>query len=402
MSLEEKAELIADHLREQEYVEVYGHHDADGIAAAAILCHGLYRLGIGFRLRIAGSLPALADDPEQPVILCDMGSGSAGLPDQTIVIDHHTPGFPGTYHLNPNLFGFDGEQVLPASGCAYMVAAALGDNRDLAGLALLGMIGDQQLMEGPNRDLFNEGVGNGVVSPERGLLLPGRTREEQLLLATSPYLAGISGDEEMVRQVIAEEGQQESIEALLSAIVFAAAEQAAPAALERLYGDQYGLQREVIEDGHTLAAVIDGCGKAGMGGLAASLCLRSPGSIGEAWAVTARYRQQVIAAIRGREQIGDWAGCYTVPDLALVGDVADALLRDLPSGDLVVVVAAEGASCRLSVRTPLAREIDLGRLLADLAPDYGGTGGGHRHRGGATIRSAAVPGFIEQLKEALV
>lgn len=401
MSLEEKAALIADHLREQEYVEVYGHHDADGIAAAAILCHGLYRLDIGFRLRIAGSLPVIADD-QQPVILCDMGSGCMGLPEETIVIDHHGPGFPGTYHLNPNLFGFDGETVLSASGCAYMVAAALGDNRDLAGLALLGMIGDQQRLEGPNRDLFNEGVGNGVVSPERGLLLPGRTREEQLLLATSPYLAGISGDTEMVRQIIAEEGEWKSEESLLSAIVFTVAEQAAPAALDRLYGDQYGLQREVIEDGHTLAAVIDGCGKAGMGGLAASLCLRSSSSIGEAWAVAAQYRQQVIAAIQGREQIGDWVGCYSVPDSALVGDVADALLSDVPSGDLVVVVAAEGASCRLSVRIPPTQETDLGRLLGDLAPDYGGTGGGHRHRGGATIRSASVPGFIEQLTEALV
>jgi nanoRNase/pAp phosphatase (c-di-AMP/oligoRNAs hydrolase) len=91
-----------------------------------------------------------------------------------------------------------------------------------------------------------------------------------------------------------------------------------------------------------------------------------------------------------------------VPDSALVGDVADALQRDLPSGDLVVVVAAEGPTSRLSVRTPQMREIDLGRLLADLALDYGGTGGGHRHRGGATIRSAAVPGFLEQLTEALV
>ena len=52
MSLETAAETVADQIKRQEFVEVYAHHDADGIAAASILCHAMLRAGIRFRLRV--------------------------------------------------------------------------------------------------------------------------------------------------------------------------------------------------------------------------------------------------------------------------------------------------------------------------------------------------------------
>ena len=49
MSLAESAaDTIADQIRRQEYVEVFAHHDADGIAAGSILCHAMLRAGIRF------------------------------------------------------------------------------------------------------------------------------------------------------------------------------------------------------------------------------------------------------------------------------------------------------------------------------------------------------------------
>ena len=58
MSLEEAAKKIADRLRGMEYVEMYAHHDADGIASAAIMSIALKRAGIAFRLRF---LPVLTN-----------------------------------------------------------------------------------------------------------------------------------------------------------------------------------------------------------------------------------------------------------------------------------------------------------------------------------------------------
>jgi len=52
MSLEEAVSRVAQELERQDFVEVYAHHDADGIAAGSILCSALFRRGIRFRLRI--------------------------------------------------------------------------------------------------------------------------------------------------------------------------------------------------------------------------------------------------------------------------------------------------------------------------------------------------------------
>ena len=43
MSLETAAGTVADRIKRQEFIEVYAHHDADGIAAASILCHAMLR-----------------------------------------------------------------------------------------------------------------------------------------------------------------------------------------------------------------------------------------------------------------------------------------------------------------------------------------------------------------------
>jgi len=61
--------------------------------------------------------------------------------------------------VNPRLDGIDAERELSAAGAAYLVANELGDNRDLAGLVMLGIIGDGQDLAGKNLEIFNEAMG---------------------------------------------------------------------------------------------------------------------------------------------------------------------------------------------------------------------------------------------------
>ncbi|MFW5639322.1 MAG: DHH family phosphoesterase, partial [Methanoculleus sp.] len=180
MPLDTAAVTLADHLLEQEFVEVLAHHDADGIAAASILCHAMFRRGGRFRLRIRPSITTEDVPRECSVLLCDFGSALSDLPGDVMVVDHHVPHFEGDYHVNPRLAGIDGDRDLSAAGTAYLIAQHMGDNRDLAGLVLLGILGDRQDLEGPNRDIINEGVANGFIAPRRGLRLPGRGLIEQL------------------------------------------------------------------------------------------------------------------------------------------------------------------------------------------------------------------------------
>ena len=156
----------------------------------------------------------------------------------------------------------------------------MGDNRDLAGLVIPGIIGDGQEIAGKNLEIFNEGIANGIIVPDRGLKLPGRDMTERWYTAISPYLDGISGPNNLSLISSTRPGTRQPVkplrlDTLLSRVVLEAAPKTTLAALQAVYGDTFHLQREVIEDAHALTAVIDACGKNGNGDIGATLCMRS-------------------------------------------------------------------------------------------------------------------------------
>jgi len=402
MSIQAAAERVAEKIRATDFVEVYAHHDADGIAAGAILCQAMLRAGLRFRLRIQQGIRA--DEVEHPdsTLLCDFGASLADLPEGTMVVDHHIPHFTGEFHVNPHLAGLDGEQELSASGTAYLVAQALGDNRDLAGLAVLGVIGDGQQFSGTNREILNEGIANGFISPERGILLPGNTLREALETAVTPYISGFSGNKDTVTRTLdAATGEEEvADDVLLSLLVLEAGDDTAPSVFSRVYGDRYRLEREVIEDARTLAAVIDGCGQQGRGGLAASVCLRAPECVPEAVEVAGAFRHRVLDALAARKT--DDAGViYEVTDAVAASGVADCLAYDLRQTGPIAVIAPAGDVWQVSARCPPGVETDLEEILRTVAAQTGGTGGGHRNRGGARIPSDRIEEFRTEFVRAV-
>jgi single-stranded-DNA-specific exonuclease len=407
MSLETAAATVAEQMKRQEFIEVFAHHDADGVAAASILCHAMLRLGIHFRLRVRQEISLSDLGGDAAYLLCDLGAGMENLPRDVMVVDHHLPRSEGEFHVNPRLFGIDGDRELSAAGTAYYVAQALGDNRDLAGLIIPGIIGDGQQMAGKNLEIFNEGIANGIIIPDRGLTLPGRDMAERWFMATSPYVDGISGNEQLVTNLI-EQARQEAtgentirLDTLFSRIVLEAAQKMTAASLRALYGDTFHLQREVVEDAHALTAVIDACGKTGAGDIAASLCLRSSHYLDRAWEITRQHRGRVIEAVRTARPAGGYKGVYEIMSATLASDVADILARDVPHAVPVLVSAKSGDVCKLSARCPPGTTADLGPLVRTLAASCGGNGGGHVLRAGATVPCNKVALFMKGWQEAL-
>ena len=408
MSLESLAATVASQIRRQEFVEVLAHHDADGIAAASIICHAMLRAGIRFRLRIRQDITASDVSGENAYLLCDIGAGMADLPATTMVVDHHLPVFTGEFHANPRLAGIDGDRELSAAGTAYYVAQKLGDNRDLAGLVIPGIIGDGQEIKGKNREIFNEAITNGIIVPDRGLLLPGRDMIERWYTATSPYLANISGNEQIVTDFVEQAKDPSSpnkplmLDTLVSRVVLEAAPEATLAGLESIWGDTYHLQREVIEDAHALTAVIDACGKTGNGDIGASLCLRSSHDIDRAWEIARQHRVRIIDAVKTASPYEGIASVYEVKDATVVSDVADILCRDIPAGCPVLVFAKTpgGSLCRISARNPNGITVELGPKVRAIAEACGGKGGGHTLRAGATVPCDKIAEFAKGWQEA--
>jgi single-stranded DNA-specific DHH superfamily exonuclease len=402
MPLSPSAESLAEHLQSTGFVEVYAHHDTDGIAAASILCTALSRCHVPFHLHIRPNITADMIPTDRPVLLCDFGSSLSDLPLSTMVVDHHIPSFTGEFHVNPRLQGIDGDRELSASGAAYLVAQHLGDNRDLAGLALLGVIGDRQEFSGQNREILHEGIANGVISGRHGFRLAGRELFERLLLSTDPYLPAITGNDpvckglsDMVNPGIAPEDDS----LFLSRLILEVGEEASVDALLRIFGDVYDLEREVIPEAPTLSAVVDACGKSGRGGLAASLCLGDPAGLSEAWDLFSAFRQRIIKGLRSVRQISP--GWYRLDDPMVASDMADLLSQDVVQTTPVFVIAGDGGFCRISARSPPGIDLNLDAVVQTAAARVGGSGGGHISRAGATIPQGKDDLFMQAVMEAM-
>lgn len=406
MSLETAAQIVADQIRRQEFVEVFGHHDADGIAAASILCHAMLRAGIRFRLRIRNDVVPSDLSGDDAYLLCDLGSGREDLPKTTMVVDHHLVRFEGEFQANPRLAGIDGDRDLTAAGMAYYVAQALGDNRDLAGLVIPGILGDGQAFVGKNLEIFNEAIANGIIVPDRGLLLPGRDMTERWYMATNPYLDGISGNETLIADILdaahdpRQAGNGPRLDTLLSRVVLASGKGTCAGSLRAIYGDTLHLQREVIEDAHALTAVIDACGKTGNGEIGATLCLRSSHDIEKAWEITRQHRVKIVEAVKAARPVENSPGVFEVRETTIASDVADILVRDLPQITPVLVFAQGTDGCHISARCPAGAKADIGPLLHRLAESCGGNGGGHVLRAGATIPCDRIGAFTKGWQEA--
>lgn len=396
MSLEETAEKIAARIKEMDYVEVYSHNDADGICSAAIITVALQRAGIAFKLKMTGLLQF--EDVADPAIsiLCDIGGSIQEFPDSTIIIDHHMPYNKSPYHINPRLFGIDGEAEMTASACAYLVANKLGDNRDLAGLVLVSVIGDMQRVAGPNGDIIRDGIGNNIINPKRALLLAGRTLHEQMMLAVSPYLPKVSGNTDAASAVeqscMRKVSEEDFNTQLLSELVLRS--DALYTDIMNLYGDSWNLEREVIADAYSLEAVIDACGKAGRTDLAFGIAAGDASLVKEVWDTAADFRSRIIDAAGTAREIAKNA--WMVDSLDMVSDVADmfAKSKDAP----VFVLARTPEFLKVSARAPLSAQVNFEEFLVSAVKQLGGTAGGHKTRAGAEIPPACEAEFLSLLE----
>ena len=399
MSLEEAAAKIASYLRSKDYVEVYSHHDADGIAAAAILTVALRRADIAFRLRF---LPHLnKDDVERPElsVLCDLGASVPDFPESIVIIDHHVPYAAVPFHINPRLEGIDGESELSAAGCAYLVANALGDNRDLAGLVMVGIIGDSQKLSGMNQKIIGDAVGNNLIEVGKGVLLPGRTTKEQIASAVLPYLGNLSGDEEAAEKIASlcmNTASDEAYTALLLSEIIVRSD-ASYHDLMSIYGESWKLLREAVQDAYAMTAVIDACGKAGRPDLGYAVAAGDMTQTDAAWETANAFRRKIIASAAAAEAVAE--NVWLSDSVETASDVADIFVR---SKQMPVVVLARGTEyLKVSARAPADSSVDFEQMMKTSAEKFGGAGGGHKTRAGGELPLACESAFIASVKEYL-
>jgi single-stranded-DNA-specific exonuclease len=417
--LEKLAKSAASSLLECENARVISHNDADGITSAGLICTALKRANIPFHVTLVSRLDqALIDSLEPPVVFCDMGSGKPHLVSQiegdVFVFDHHTPvGTLTCVHVNPHLVGVDGAFELSASGAVYSVVREMGDNADLAGLALVGALGDRQMMIGANRTILEEAVNSGIVEVRPGLKMDDGPLDSVLTSALDPLLE-TTGDPEKTRAFLEEVGiagdlpnlGRKALSRLSTALVLKVLLQGSFAA-DSVVGETIRLKKEIVENAFELMWILNSCGKMEETGLALTLCMRDRTSLPECRKINQDYKAQTLSEVRlAQEKLRETENIRYVllDDMDAAGVVSGLLVRYLYADKPVIVMNRSEGIVKVSARGNrllVFCGLDLSAALREGAGKVGGNGGGHSVASGASIPIGTEEEFIKHVDTAV-
>ncbi|WP_042684809.1 DHHA1 domain-containing protein [Methermicoccus shengliensis] len=434
MSIEQLDELAgraAKRILDSSDVRLVSHNDADGIASAGIIAHVLLRAGIPFVCSIVprlneAAVERISSQSCELTVLCDMGSGQPELVErlgEAVVLDHHYPRGDGSaledsaLEVNPHHVGIEGSFELCAAGVCYLVARRASQmggwkHEDLVGLALAGIVGDKQRIQGPNLAIVEEGIKSGYLVPSRGLKVPDYPVEELFMRCYEPYL-DITGDEEACHNFAAglglegkrvDELSEEEGRRLADAVALKLLKGAHPTIVEVLVGEFYRAPAELVPNTIELADLIGACGKLDRAGLGVALCLRDRSVLEEARGVLAAHQERVLEEIKrveGAMREMKWLRWAAAENLVATGVVSSTLLRyRYPPDKPLVLLNLRDSEVRVSARGTRAMVhagLDLSSALSEAAESVGGKGGGHAVAAGAEIPKGTEQRFIERV-----
>ena len=443
-------------------------------------------------------LASIAAREYDTVLFTDFGSGQLDViaaheraGDFTPVIaDHHQPADADTeYHLNPLLEGIDGAAELSGSGASYVLARALGgatagsvtgkraesepnreqeevtggspggrrpesdppatdggavaagtdaaasDNRDLAGLAVVGAVGDMQAvggeLVGANRGVVEEGVEAGVLAEATDLAFYGRqTRPLPKLLeyASEVRIPGVSNDQrgavsflqgldldlkesgEWRRWVDLSDDERQQV---ASALVQHALSRGVPSdRVEDLVATTYTLTAEdpgtELRDASEFSTLLNATARYERADVGLAVCLGDrEGALERARNLLRTHRRNLSEGIslieeRGVERADHLQYFDAGAEIreTIVGIVAGmALGVDGVDGDRPIVAFARKSADETKVSGRgtsrlVGQGLDLSVVMREAARSVGGDGGGHDVAAGATIPAGREEEFV--------
>jgi single-stranded-DNA-specific exonuclease len=451
-----------------EVIKIISHLDADGLCACSVLVKALSNENRRFSISILPQLDRKAVEefacqPNKFFIFSDLGSGQLELIKKSlgdrkiIILDHHDVRDSGQNgnicHINPHLFGINGSRDISGAGVAFLFAKALDKkNKNLAHLAIIGAIGDNQEKHGftgLNNSILEIAQNSGRISVEQGLRLFGaQTRPLHKLLEFSfyPYIPGVSGSESGAINLLQSldinpkkgtswkklaDLTSDEKKRLIEGLVLQRIGQDSP---EDIIGPVYSLPHEedaMFSDAREFATLLNACGRLNRASVGIGVCMGDKESRQSAKNVLQDYRKEIMCAIRWYESSRKSSkeknyeknnennneknnenngtvlaekgyiiingGEELLPTMA--GTLASILSRsnDIEEGTYIMSMArADNNMTKVSLRiSGNKHDADLRKVLSYLISKTGGESGGHMNAAGAIIPSEKEPALIE-------
>jgi len=430
LEIKNLVEKFLNHLnKEKKEIFLVSHFDTDGITSAAIMIQALKKLDKIFSVNIIKSLNKefIENLPRDKTILfLDLASGSLNyLKDSEIenifIIDHHdiTQQVPDNVHIvNPVLC--EDKQKISTSGLVYLFCKEINqENKEFAKLAILGMIGDQLEKE---IDILNNGVlGDGEIKKKRGLLIYPSTRplNRTLEYSSNPYIPGVTGDGEGVKELLREAGvpivggkykslielTEQEMQNLVTAIVLRN-----PQTKNReLIGDIFLIKfYNKLEDARELSAMINACSRGGESSIALKFCMEIPEAKKQAESVHVKHRQHLISGLEFVKKLDKIEGKGFVIINAkneikdtIIGTIA-SILSNSPTyeeGTMIITMAYYEDKIKVSARNSGSEGRNLREILERVIDEIGGEVGGHEFAAGCLIKQNQEKEFIDLIKK---
>jgi len=410
-------------------IKVISHFDTDGITSAAIFSRALQRAGFKFSLQILKSLDtkfieSLIDT--NPIIFLDLASNSlsdlAKKSCPIFILDHHEiiqalP--PNVTLVNPTL---SNRQICSAAIC-YLFAKTLSpQNKDLATLAVIGMVGDNH-----EKNLckeYDEILKESETTIKKGLLLYPSTRpiDRVLEYASSFYIPNITGSYSGVLGLLRDAGiqksgsqykalyelSQEEMSNLVSTITSYLPDKSKA---EELIGNLYLVRFfNKLEDARELSALINSCSRMDHPETALGFCLGNSSMKEKAEKTYINYKQNLVSALKfveGTEKIS--GKDYTIINAqdkvkdTIIGTVASIISHSntYNKGTIIIALAYNKDMIKVSARISGKSEKNVREVLNRVVVPLGGEVGGHPNAAGCIISREKEAIFIEELQKTL-
>ncbi|MEZ3115446.1 DHHA1 domain-containing protein [Halobaculum sp. MBLA0147] len=483
--LADRAAACAERLAAADEVLLASHIDADGLTSAAVASTALRRAGLPFETTFFDQLDEaavaqVAATDYDTVLFTDFGSGQldAIVPHEAagaftpVIADHHQPADAETeFHLNPLLVGLDGASELSGAGAAYVLARALEDaagspattapradggttalaggptagppptdNRDLAGLAVVGAVGDMQDSDGgltgANRRIVAEGVAAGVLEEQTDIAMYGRqTRPLPKLFeyASDVRIPGISNDEHGAIEFLQETGVDLKVDdewrrwvdldgderqTVASALLRRAVASGVPSdQVEQLIGTTYVLADEEpgteLRDVSEFSTLLNATARYERADVGLAVCLGDrDAALERARTLLRQHRRNLSEGVELVQTEGvttadhvQWFDAGTRIRETIVGIVAGmAMGGDGISRSRPILAFAEKTESEVKVSARgthrlVRRGLDLSTVMSEAAAAVDGEGGGHDVAAGATIPAESRDAFLARVDE---
>lgn len=440
------AEKCADVIKKFDEILVVSHIDADGLTSAGIMKKALLRCDIEPEMKFlrqldARSLEEMANTGRDAIIFTDLGSGSIDLITnydfEPIIVDHHQIKGETKYHLNPHLFGIDGSFELCGAGSAYLLAQGLGENKDLADLAIVGAVGDLQhrkkgKLVSENRKILEIGCDLGVLNYKKDIKLFGRqTRPIYMLLqySSDPYLPGLTGNEHACINFLQGLGislkdetwrfwvdlSKEEKQLIVSNLIqYCLSKGMDERSIERLVGEVYTLPREEerteIRDASEYSTLLNATARYDFAEVGLAVCMGDRnGALKEAKNLLVNHRRNLVNGLlfvkdNGVEKMEHLQYFYAGKQIreTIVGIIAGMSLSTCNRSIPIIGIVDSDDGLKISSRATQAlvrRGLNLGFAISESAEHVGGVGGGHDIAAGATIPKDSLDEFLGQLNQ---